>query len=96
MPLLTMSSPEEHEPLGTELEVPYHQKDEAKEMGALWDPVRKKWYARLARLRLVGIVHRIGSEPGLYRRWLGHVSGPPWHIQPPVLSISMSEPGVPH
>lgn len=28
----------------TFLKVPYAEKDEAKRLGAKWDPVRKKWY----------------------------------------------------
>ena len=26
------------------LNVPYNEKDEAKSLGALWNPQRKKWY----------------------------------------------------
>ncbi|XLZ70402.1 DUF5710 domain-containing protein [Massilia sp. SR12] len=31
-------------PKNTFLKVPYAEKDEAKRLGARWDPTRKKWY----------------------------------------------------
>ncbi len=29
---------------GTVLQVPYEEKDEAKSLGAMWDPDMKKWF----------------------------------------------------
>ena len=41
-----------------DLEVPYAEKDEAKSMGAYWDPARKTWYVPP------------GWDPRVFARWL--------------------------
>lgn len=42
----------------TTLKVPYAEKDEAKQLGARWDPKRKKWYVPA------------GVDAALFERWL--------------------------
>lgn len=42
----------------TVLEVPYRDKDEAKELGAWWDPKLKKWYVPK------------GKDVAAFERWL--------------------------
>lgn len=42
----------------TTLNVPYAEKDEAKQLGARWDPKRKKWYVPN------------GVDPAPFGRWL--------------------------
>lgn len=42
----------------TTLRVPYAEKDEAKQLGARWDPKRKKWYVPA------------GADPAPFARWL--------------------------
>ena len=39
------------------LDVPFHEKDEAKELGAWWDPELKKWYVP------------VGKDVALFERW---------------------------
>jgi len=42
----------------TTLKVPYAEKDEAKQLGARWDPKRKKWYVPQ------------GVDPAPFARWV--------------------------
>jgi len=42
----------------TDLHVPFHEKDEAKKLGALWDPARKVWFLP------------DGKETGPFKKWL--------------------------
>ena len=49
----------------TYLHVPYHEKDEAKGMGAKWDPDKKKWYCE--------------GNAKKFRRWLNKPVKKPWH-----------------
>jgi len=42
----------------TMLKVPYAEKDEAKQLGARWDPKRKKWYVPQ------------GVDPAPFARWV--------------------------
>jgi hypothetical protein len=44
-------------PRVTMLKVPYAEKDEAKQLGARWDPKRKKWYVPQ------------GVDPAPFARW---------------------------
>lgn len=48
----------------TYLNVPFAQKDEAKALGARWEPAVKKWYVPA------------GKDLGLFARWLGEDSTP--------------------
>lgn len=41
-----------------DLEVPFSEKDEAKALGARWDPANRTWYVPA------------GVDPGTFRRWL--------------------------
>ncbi|WP_229204680.1 DUF5710 domain-containing protein [Duganella sp. CF458] len=45
-------------PQFTVLNVPYAEKDEAKRLGAKWDPTRKKWY----------VPQGVSAEP--FSRWI--------------------------
>ncbi|MGW8393674.1 DUF5710 domain-containing protein [Pseudoduganella sp. HUAS MS19] len=45
-------------PQGIVLNVPYAEKDEAKKLGAKWDPTRKKWY----------VPQGVNAEP--FSRWV--------------------------
>lgn len=47
------------------LSVPYAEKDQAKALGAKWDPARKQWYAPP------------GLDLGLFARWNNGTAAPP-------------------
>ena len=40
------------------LDVPFPEKEEAKQLGAWWDPVMKKWFVPL------------GKDPKPFKKWL--------------------------
>jgi len=61
------------------LDVPYHEKDEAKRLGAKWDPAERKWYVPA------------GGSLELFARWLpesGEASG--LRISAPIYIVESS------
>ena len=59
-----------------DLEVPFAEKDEAKSLGARWDPANRTWYVPA------------GLDPAAFRRWLpGATEEGRTELLPPVYSV---------